>query len=215
MHWETKKLVWLTLFWHALYYGGLRTGLYTCMENVLHNRHFYYKSPVLRSWTCNILVSNYHKKSYNHFNNENFLNFIFTCFWPLCLFRAASAAQGGSQARGWTELQLPAHATAPATLDPSQVCNLHHSSRPHWILNPLSKARDWICNLMVSSWIHFCCALTGTPISWILRITEQLSIKKQYPHKCLAVNTTTIIKPAGFVKRRYQWCRTFDLTLWQ
>ena len=32
------------------------------------------------------------------------------------------------------------------------------------ILNPLSKAGDWPCNLMVPSWIHFPCATTGTPI---------------------------------------------------
>ena len=36
-----------------------------------------------------------------------------------------------------SELQLPAYTTATATLDPSLVCNLHHSSRQHQILNPL------------------------------------------------------------------------------
>ena len=39
-------------------------------------------------------------------------------------------------------LQLLANATAPATLDPSCVCNLHHSSQQRQTLNPLSKARD-------------------------------------------------------------------------
>ena len=47
-----------------------------------------------------------------------------------------------------SELQLPATATATATAmkDPSHVCDLHHSSRQCWIINPLSKARDqtWI-----------------------------------------------------------------------
>ena len=33
-------------------------------------------------------------------------------------------------------------ATATATWDPSCICNLHHSSQQHWILNPLRKARD-------------------------------------------------------------------------
>ena len=47
-----------------------------------------------------------------------------------------------------SELQLLAYTTAIATLDPSCVCNLHHSSWQHWILNPLSKARDRTCNLM-------------------------------------------------------------------
>ena len=43
-----------------------------------------------------------------------------------------------------SELQLLAHttATATATRDPSQVCNLQHSSGRRQISNPLSKARD-------------------------------------------------------------------------
>ncbi len=43
-----------------------------------------------------------------------------------------------------SELQLPTTATATATgtPDPSCVCDLHHSSWQHWILNPLSKTRD-------------------------------------------------------------------------
>ena len=32
-------------------------------------------------------------------------------------------------------------------LDPSCICNLRHSLQQHWILNPLSKARDRICIL--------------------------------------------------------------------
>ena len=52
------------------------------------------------------------------------------------------------------ELQLPALTTAIP--DPSCICNLHHSSWQHWILNPLIEARDrshilrdsHVCNLM-------------------------------------------------------------------
>ena len=40
------------------------------------------------------------------------------------------------------ELQLLAYTTATATLDPSHVCDLHHSSQQRWIPNPLSEARD-------------------------------------------------------------------------
>ena len=47
------------------------------------------------------------------------------------------------------ELQLPDYATAIPTLDPSHICDLHHSSQQHRILNPLSKARDQTHNLMV------------------------------------------------------------------
>ena len=47
--------------------------------------------------------------------------------------------------------------------DPSRVCDLHHRSRQHQILNPLSEARDWTLNLMVPSRIRFGCTITGTP----------------------------------------------------
>ena len=62
-----------------------------------------------------------------------------------------------------SELQLLTYATATATWDPSHVCDLHHSSRQCWSLNPLSEARDQTYNLMDTSWTHFCCATTGTP----------------------------------------------------
>ena len=51
------------------------------------------------------------------------------------------------------ELQLPAYATATVTWDPSHFCNLHHSSRQRWILNPLSEARDRTHILMDINWI--------------------------------------------------------------
>ena len=41
-----------------------------------------------------------------------------------------------------SELQLLAYTTATATRDPSRICNLHHSSQQHHILNALSEARD-------------------------------------------------------------------------
>ena len=53
------------------------------------------------------------------------------------------------------ELQLPAFATATATSDPGHVCDLHHSSQPHRILNPLMEARDRACILMVPSQAHY------------------------------------------------------------
>ena len=40
------------------------------------------------------------------------------------------------------ELQLPAYSIATATQDPNCICDVHHSSWQHQILNPLSKVRD-------------------------------------------------------------------------
>ena len=41
-------------------------------------------------------------------------------------------------------LQLLAYTTATAMPDPSCICDLYHSSWQHWILNPLSGARDFV-----------------------------------------------------------------------
>jgi len=54
-----------------------------------------------------------------------------------------------------SELLLPAYATATATQDPSHVCDLHHSSCHHQILNPLSEARDQTHILMDTSQVHY------------------------------------------------------------
>ena len=59
-----------------------------------------------------------------------------------------------------SELHLP----ATATRDPSHVCDLHHSSRQRWILNPLSEARDPTHILMETSWVRYHWATTGTPV---------------------------------------------------
>jgi len=62
-----------------------------------------------------------------------------------------------------SELQLPAYATATATRGPSCICDLHHNSRQHRILRPLSEARDRTCVLMDTRQIRFRCATTETP----------------------------------------------------
>ena len=60
------------------------------------------------------------------------------------------------------ELQLLAYTIPTAMPEPNRICDLHHSSQQHQILNPMSKARDQTHNLMVPSRIHFHCTTTGT-----------------------------------------------------
>ena len=45
----------------------------------------------------------------------------------------------------------------------SHVFDLHHGSRQHHILNPLSEVKDWTCILMDTSQIGFRWARMGTP----------------------------------------------------
>ena len=52
------------------------------------------------------------------------------------------------------ELQSLAYATAMPDL--SHVCDLYHSSRQRWILNPLSETRDQTHVLMDTSQVHYC-----------------------------------------------------------
>ena len=54
------------------------------------------------------------------------------------------------------ELQLLAYITARAMQDLSFICNLHHSSWQHQILNTLSKARDQTHILMDPSQVCYC-----------------------------------------------------------
>ena len=93
---------------------------------------------------------------------------FFVCgFWVFfCLFafsRAASAAHGGSQARGLIGAvasglhQSHSNAKSEPRLQPTPQL----TATP--ILNPLSEARDGTCIIMVPSRIHFRCTTTGTP----------------------------------------------------
>ena len=68
------------------------------------------------------------------------------------LFRAVFAAHGGSQARGLIGAIAAGHSHSNAG-----------SELRLRILNPLSEARDRTCNLILPSWICFCCTTMGTP----------------------------------------------------
>ena len=52
-----------------------------------------------------------------------------------------------------SELQLLTYSTATDTWDSSRVCNPHHSSQQHLILNLLSKARDQTLVVIATSWV--------------------------------------------------------------
>ena len=92
-------------------------------------------------------------------SEESFLaSSYFLFFFFSCLFApstAAPSACGDSQAWG---LIGAVASRATATRDPSHICNLHHSSWQHQILNPLSKAGDRSCILMDAVWAHYCWA---------------------------------------------------------
>ena len=80
--------------------------------------------------------------------------FYFFNFFIFCLLgmhpRHTEVSRLGVQLEG----QLPAYARATATSGLSHVCDLHHSSWQHWILNPLSEARDRTCILMDISQVN-------------------------------------------------------------
>ena len=93
----------------------------------------------------------------------SFFFFFFFCFLGSHLWHMEVPGLGVE-----SELQLPAYTTATAMQDPSFVCDLHHRSQQRWILNPLSKARDRTCNLMVPCQIHFNSSTVGASIISLL-----------------------------------------------
>ena len=103
-----------------------------------------------------------------------FIFFVF-CF---LFFRAAGVAYGNSQVRGQIGAPAANLYHSHSVPDLSGVCNLHCSSWPHCIPNPLSEARDPTCILMDTSQVHFCWATTGTPSILFLSIKEQLNITR-------------------------------------
>ena len=105
------------------------------------------------------------------------------------------------------ELQLPAYTTATAKWSLSHISYLHHSSRQHWIPNPLIEARDGTCNLMVPSWIPFHCATTGTPIGKF-EIMDDPRVRK------IVVNLTGRLNKCGVISPRFDG-QLKDLEKWQ
>ena len=86
---------------------------------------------------------------------------------------ATGAAYGGCQARG--QIRATAAGLRHSTWDLSRVCDLYHSSWQCQMLNPLSKARDCTHILMDTSWVHYCCAMMGTPGICFLKARDEIT----------------------------------------
>ena len=71
-----------------------------------------------------------------------------------------------------SEQQLPAYATATAVRELNLICDLHHGSRQHWILNTLREARGGISILRYTSWVHYRWATVGTVFSFNIYIIK-------------------------------------------
>ena len=65
--------------------------------------------------------------------------------------------------RGGFDVHLLGCVTGTAMQDPSDVCDLYHSSRQRQISNPLNEARDRTRILMNMSQVHIHWATMGTP----------------------------------------------------
>ena len=63
-------------------------------------------------------------------------------------------AHGGFQARDQIGAAAAGYTTMRETQDVSRIFDLHHSSQQHWILSPLSKAKDRTRILMDTSWVN-------------------------------------------------------------
>ena len=67
-------------------------------------------------------------------------------------------------------LLLPGYTTATATAipDPSHICDLHHSSGQHQILNSLSEARDQTHILIDASWVLNLPSHIGNSLEYVI-----------------------------------------------
>ena len=81
------------------------------------------------------------------------------------------------------------------------VCDLHHSSRQHRILNPWSEARDRTLVLMDTSWIRLHCTTVVTPLFYFSdpfreKFLESISLSPQVFqsgfHSCYSTETALV-----------------------
>ena len=71
-------------------------------------------------------------------------------------------AYGSSQARGSNQSKAASLRHSHSSMGSKLCCDLHHSSRQHWIPNALSKARDPTRILMDPSQVHYPLSHEGT-----------------------------------------------------
>ena len=100
-----------------------------------------------------------------------FIYFYFLKYFVL-LFMATLMVYGGSQARGLIGATTAGHSHSNTGSKPH--LRPTHSSQKRKILNPLSKTRDWTCNLIVPSWICFCYTMKGTPVHSFLKSPDSI-----------------------------------------
>ena len=125
---------------------------YTAGET--YSRHFRIKSERYSSAYCfshfeNFLLSQLDiisKKSFFHSISSSYYlqqHFVYDLFiYLFCVLGPQPQHMEVPRLGVQSELWLLAYTTATVTQDPSPICNLHHSSQKHWILNALSEARD-------------------------------------------------------------------------
>ena len=128
------------------------------------------------SHRCNLKISSSHiqkikKKQVKSISIRYVVkpSIFFFFFFVFCLFRAAPAVYGNSQARGRIGAIAAGLHHSHSNLGYEQCLWPTPQLMQCWILNPVSKARDWTCVLMDPSQIHFFWAMTGTPNSVFLK----------------------------------------------
>ena len=113
-------------------------------RNVLTHKDDYFSQRHIKYYQ-NWLAASPPPHAFNYLSTNLYFIFIFVFLGPHLQHMEVPRLEVKSQ------LLLPAYITATAMWDPSCICKLHHSSWLHQILNPLSDARNWTRNLMVTS----------------------------------------------------------------
>ena len=101
---------------------------------------------------------------FSHFSlTWSFYISFFSLFFPFCFLGLNPWHMEVPRLGVESEIQLPVYTTVTATQDLSHICILHHSSWQHWILGPLSEARDQTHILIDTSLVRYLWVTTGTP----------------------------------------------------